>query len=379
MYIKPYAKIGKEVLTRALMSQVKAVEKREVLDNKNLIDLNNRFNSYCTKCPFSKAPNEKYCTEYCDNFKKYAWSDVEFTDEGMEIKSNKNIQFGKTSCRLSRLSLLLFISLHFNINIDSRGIIKNVDFKELAEKLNCNVKSIIKCSDNLVKYGFIWISKVSTYKYSIKIVPYETYHLKAREGGKGYFNMSNEILDNLISIKDVNNLRSAILMILQQDEAKLKETKQQKETSANNEHNKGEQCKISLRLIKQRLPKHITNQRIQNIIKQDKIKEMFTSEILDNVLYFKINDKYNMENYKQSIKDQYITKIKAYLVDSQAFTESIDEEDLLQMSIQYGIDVVLEYLPIAEELILDKECTGNYCGLLRNVIRQRETTYSLAI
>ncbi|WP_019227247.1 hypothetical protein [Sedimentibacter sp. B4] len=68
MYIKPYAKIGKEALSRALMSQVEVVEKREVLDNKNLIVLNNRFNSYCAKCPFSKALNEKYCTEYCDKF-----------------------------------------------------------------------------------------------------------------------------------------------------------------------------------------------------------------------------------------------------------------------------------------------------------------------
>jgi len=313
------------------------------------------------------------------NFKKYAWSDVEFTDEGMTIKSNKNTQFGKTSCRLSRLSLLLFISLHFNIDIDSRGIIKNVDFQELAEKLNCNVKSIVNCSDSLVKYGFIWLSRVSTYKYSVKIVPYETYHLKARDGGKGYLNMSNEILDNLISIKDVNNLRSTILMILQQDEAKIKETKIQKETSAINEQHKVEQCKILLRSIKQRLPKHITNQRIQNVIKQDKLKEMFAAEIIDNVLYFNINDKYDIDNYKQSIKDQYLTKIKAYLVNSQIFTESIDEENLLQMSIQYGIDVVLKYLPIAERLILDNECTVNCCGLLRNVIRQRETTYSLAI
>lgn len=56
---KPFAKIGKEALTRALMSRVEAVEKREVLYNKNLIDLNNRFSSYCAKCPFSKAHNEK--------------------------------------------------------------------------------------------------------------------------------------------------------------------------------------------------------------------------------------------------------------------------------------------------------------------------------
>lgn len=93
MNFKPYAKVGKEVLERSLMMLNIAPKKNEILDNKHLIDLNNRFNSHCSKCPFIKAPNEKYCTEYCVNFKKYTWSDVEFTDDGIVIKDNKNLCF----------------------------------------------------------------------------------------------------------------------------------------------------------------------------------------------------------------------------------------------------------------------------------------------
>lgn len=382
MNIKPFAKIGKEALTRILMAQNEYIEKTEVLDNEFLIDLNNKFNFYCSKCPFASASNKTYCIDHCENFKKYSFSDVEITPAGLIVKSNKSIYLGKTSHRLSRLNVMLFILLHFSITIDSKGIIKNIDIRELSEKLNCDTKSIVNSFNSLVKYGFIWTTKVSTYKYSVKIVPYETYHHTAKEGGNGYLHISDEVLNNLISIKEVNSVRTTISMILEQDEKRLEVIKEQnKSKEINKQTIKDESCKMTLCNIKHRLPRYISNIKVNNIIKQDKLNELFSLEIKENIIHFNINDKYNIDNYKISIREKYITKIKEYLINSQVFSDLVDFDDLLQMSIQYGIDVVLYYLPIAEEKMINNDYIGNCCGFLRNVINKGclNTIYSKAI
>lgn len=388
MNFKPYAKIGKDALNRMLMAHPNISENKEVMDVKYLIDLNNKCNCHCFKCPLVKAAikeKERYCAEYCNSFKKYTWSDVEITDDGVVVKSNKNLSFGSSSHRLSKLSLLFFISLHFCSSIDRNGIIKNLDFREIAEKLNCNVRSISNSAKSLVKYGFIWISKISTYKYSVKIVPYTTYHLTAREGGMGYLQITEDVLDKLISLKEVNYVRTTISIILDQDEARLKENKIQKKNETEEENVSVDSTtikgKITLGEIRKRLPKYISYMQIINVINKDKLNEMIDWELKDDKLYYSVKDKYNIDKYKESIKEQYLIQISNYLNKSKVYSETIDKDDLLQMGLQYSIDVVLRYLPIAEEQILDQDYTGNYCGFLRNIINQGylDTKYSKAI
>lgn len=380
MDFKPYAKIGKETLKRILMTHTNTPEKKDVMGVKYLIDLNNKFNCHCSKCPLVKASTiekEIYCSEHCDNFKKYTWSDVEFTNDGIVVKNNKSFCISRTSKRLSRLSILLLVSLHFCSSIDSNGIIKNVDLNEIAEKLNCSVRAVLISAQSLVKYGFIYLAKISTCKYSIKIVSYTSYHLTAIEGGMGYLNVTGDMLNNLISIKDVNCVRSTITLILDQDEGKLKEKRKQKKLdNVKPAVSVNVQGKITIKDFKQRLPKHISNIKLSKVINQDKLREIVNCKIENNVLYYSFNDKYNTDTYKESIKEQYLKQINDYLNKSTVYSETKDQKDLLQMSLQYGIDVVLRYLPIAEEEILDRDYMGNYCGLLRNVISKGFSEYA---
>ncbi len=110
------------------------------------------------------------------------------------------------------------ILLYFMINlypIDKRGFIKNVNTKEIAEKLDVSHNAIMYNIERLTENELVYASKVGPYTYNFYIVGYEKTFLPKNKGGSGYVVITKEMLEKLLEIKDVNSLRIEIRKILQ--------------------------------------------------------------------------------------------------------------------------------------------------------------------
>jgi hypothetical protein len=212
----------------------------------------------------------------------------------------------------------------------------------------------------LSKIGFISIFKRSKGELSIIINKYKKQHKK--DGG-GYIVMSSDMLSLLMEFKDVNALRIAISVIKKNDMNKV----------YNNV------TKFSTKEIKALLPNYIyTRKAITKIISKFSIlsKKFFNwKEEEDNIFIIDIDksiDGKTIKKEKTSIYEDEIIKAINAKYSNTANTEasikdelSIDIEDLVAMSFEYGIDAVKSFSVEAFEV---KEKIRNFGAYVRQLI-----------
>lgn len=128
------------------------------------------------------------------------------THETLRNINEKNI-FGNKK-RLKAIALKLLLIYHF-ASPDEHGLVRDISAAELADMLNCTVRSIKNANSVLQKYGYIMCSSDGFSKKRIQIIltEYDTYSLPADKGGRGYATFNYECLQNLLQITDLNQLR----------------------------------------------------------------------------------------------------------------------------------------------------------------------------
>jgi hypothetical protein len=370
MNLKPYAKVGKTALTNMIIAHTIQTNAKVKIENNNiLLKLNYKFNNRCINCPFKESNNDNYCVDYCDNFKLYYWNEIDLSGEEISLINTDKKVHTSSQKRLSRIGDLLYFTLHF-LNVDKHGIIRNIDINDMATYLHCDVKTIINNIKILNDLGLIWFSPASKYKYTVKIVGYDTYHLTAREGGKGYMHITIDILNELIEIKNVNSLRAFISLMLKHDEDRVSFNKKENIEKNKDKENirQQENSKITLKRLRSRLPGYINNVNIINVLGNTNVTKIFDIKFNNNIVSFRVKERYNIDSYKDKLTANYQNRIEDYIQTSKLDFLEKDRDDLLQMSIQYGIDTVLNVLPNAEKEMLENDYHSNYCGFIRNKI-----------
>lgn len=120
--------------------------------------------------------------------------------------------------RIKSIALKLLLVYHF-LSPDDQGMVCGLSSRELAGYLGCTVRSIKNANSVLQKYGYILYSQDGAHKHRFQVIltEYTSYSLPADQGGRGYATFNRECLEELIRIKDLNQLRIFLRAALDAD------------------------------------------------------------------------------------------------------------------------------------------------------------------
>lgn len=120
----------------------------------------------------------------------------------------------KPMLKLNAIRLLIY--LHF-LHPDANGIVRNVGFIHLAEKLDCDVRTIQNNLDILDKYDYIKYCRLDAKRINILIQDYTRAFKKASEGGTGFVVLNDTFMDKLLSIDKINTVRIYLRNLVELD------------------------------------------------------------------------------------------------------------------------------------------------------------------
>ena len=218
MNLSKYGRIGKAPFIKAIGIQ-ENYKKIVYTESKEL----DRNESGCFSCEnykqiefleyLPKECQEKAC-QNCKNCPRAVYKTV--TKESYQYVNEKNMYGYKP--RLKPIAMKLLLIYHF-AEPDDKGLVRCLSPKELASMLHCSVRSIKNANNTLQEYGYILYSQdpMSKKRFQVFLTEYETYHLPADQGGRGYATFNIDSLMEFINMKDINQLRILLRAALDLD------------------------------------------------------------------------------------------------------------------------------------------------------------------
>lgn len=236
--------------------------------------------------------------------------------------------------RLKGNALKLLITYHF-LSPSPRGFISDVSEKELAEFIKCDIKTIKYSNEVLAKYGYISYHEAGWERNHISVLlpEYNTYHLTASEGGRGYATISKELLQQILNIKDVNQLRIYLRALMESDASSAAQVKLER----------------SYEQLRRYLPGYCK----PNVIKKALVTEsdIFSVECENSKIVLHLNAAYNTRQAKLQLIEEnrgemqsYITALNDMLDQYNLFQEQPNNEfdDLTEQLRAYGINTYID-------------------------------------
>ena len=390
-----FTNIGKAVLLQAIGLQKNYTEIKE--STVEVIDYNNTVCSDCKYCAILKAfepESEAYqaALETCRNCPKKVFTTETIYKKVYHNEKNRYAQNGYKP-RLKTNAIKLLLALHF-YHPDRFGIIKNIDIRELASLLHCDIKTIRNNLNILNNYSYITYSRPDTYFITICLNDYENYYLPAKKGGRGFFVLSLDLLKQLLKINTLVALRIYLRELVDIDNLNIKG---------------GPFTAVSktFKDIKKSLPDYCKPHIIKRAVQQE--NAIFNITLKESGVRFEIKDEYNSKQQKEKCYNYYINKFTDFVAEfnntavalntnnvkpekyiayfDTASSENyhlihlkdFEIEDLAMLAVQYSYDsVIYAFSSIYKTYILNDRPITNLGGLVRTVINTQLNTLSLA-
>ncbi len=286
-----YARIGKAVITKAIGLQKNYKEIYEKSEDK----LNENKSGCCNceiyklKCQFSALGLIDACSalqEQCRTCSQAVWE----TSYTTHIKyMNEKNRYGYQPT-LKANAIKLFITYHF-LQPDTLGFIKNISIKELSELLDCTPATIRFSNDVLSSYGYCYFcsSGIDNNHINVLLPEYKNYHKPANEGGRGYINLSSDMLSELLSIDHLNTLRLTIKGILEVDNASIYDVANPNLTNASSSFDK----------LRGFLPSYCKPNVIRKALEQG--DAIFQYSFSDNSVTFHMKEEFSKKNVRKAM------------------------------------------------------------------------------
>ena len=225
MVLNNYAPIGKSILHRA--AGIK----------ENYIMIHSTTPECCKDCPiqsekqtyeaFPDSIPYKNALDKCKQCPNWNICNVAETNKKLknELMLNKKYineknKYGSEK-RLKYTAIMLLILCHL-MKPDENGILRDQSVEDMAQQLKCSIKAVKYNLDVLAENGSIFTSPsvLGANYVNICLCDYASYFKPASEGGRGYFVMSKELFNALLSFRSSNLLRIVIKTLLYMDEVK---------------------------------------------------------------------------------------------------------------------------------------------------------------
>lgn len=389
-----FANIGKAVMIQSIGLQKNYTEVKE--SERDVIDYNN---GACEDCKYKaliqafKPGSEPYinAVQVCSNCPHKI-----FTKETIykKIYHNEKNRYGYKP-RLKTNAIKLLLIMHF-YHPDRFGIIKNIDIREIAGLLHCDIKTVHNNLEILHRYAYITYTKNDTYSITLCLNDYSNYYLPANQGGRGFFVLSKKLLFQILQINTLVALRIYLRQIISIDNLNAKGGPF---TAISNTYKD----------IKHFLPEYCK----PNIIKKAVLQknDIFNISINEHSIRFEIKDEYNAKQQKETCYKHYIEQLHKFVIDFNKtvacinvnntvpsnYIEFFNEhsqidyyhvihfkdyeiEDLAMLALQYSFDTVIYALSsIYKTYILKERKIKNLGGLVRTAITaQLKTSFKAA-
>lgn len=333
--VKELAKIGKSII-RQLSS---VVERYDLIDPPTTTHV----------CPYANVPDDALRQKLCELNCQENSSNSEQTTLFVQQK------------RLSKLQILQFIYYHF-LPIDSRGVVLGINEKAVAEALNCTLRSVRNNNFALEELGLIYHSNSGEGRFNVMILPYKNYHAAKDAGGSGYLNMSRELFELLLQIKNVNALRMELRKLLIFDNDTAKRT-----------YTKSEVSHISKNDWKLFLPKYTHSERMLQLITTSGT-EAFKTTTEQATIFFVMDNRYNGKILKEEKETLYFTELSDLLSSTFSFVERKHLIDLVQLSFEYSheeVKTAVQYWMNECTSDPERKAIANVGGYIRTLIRKK--------
>lgn len=392
--VNNFANIGKSVMLQSIGLQKNYTEIVE-----STTDVIDYSNTECMNCKWNAIiHNFEPCSELhntavnaCANCSKKT---VTQQNVYKKIYHNEKNRYGyKPMLKTNAIKLLLL--LHFQ-HPDRFGIIKNVDARSMSKLLCCDCKTFCNNMRILASYNYISFSRSDTYIYTICLNDYDSYYLPANKGGRGFFVMSKELLQQLLMINNLVSLRIHIRELIELDNLSI-----QTPFSAINK---------SYKDMKQSLPDYCKPCVIRDALNNH--SNIFQITVKEASVRFEIDNQYNSKLQKDRCYNEYYAMFIDFMNDFNnivplintnkpvntgynAFFNSDESdnhqifhllsfstaqlEDLAHLSLQYSYEHVLDALAVVyQTYIMNERKIHNLGGLLQTIISSNSYINQLA-
>lgn len=388
-----FANIGKAVLLQSIGLQKNYTEIKE-----SDIDIIDYDNTACTDCKYKalihsfEPGTEAYlsASETCKNCPHKI-----FTQKTVykKIYHNETNRYGYKP-RLKTNAIKLLLALHF-YHPDRFGIVKNLDIRELASLLHCDIKTVRNNLVILNQYSYVTYAKVDTYFITLCLNDYTSYYLPAKKGGRGFFVLSKKLFQQLLQIPTLVALRIYLRQLISIDNLNAKG---------------GPFTAISntFKDLKLFLPEYCKPNVIKKAVQRK--NDIFDITLKDYSIRFEIKAEYNAKKQKDDCYHYYIEQFQKFVTDfndTAAFLnvnnaapprysfyfdtirssdcyrliyfQDFEVEDLAMLALQYSYDSVIYALSsIYKTYILKDKKIMNLGGLVRTAITTQLKTSMLA-
>lgn len=381
-----FTNIGKAVLIQAL-----GIQKNYTTIIENTVEVVDYSNPSCSSCKY-KAIIENFdkdsdmyktVSTYCADCPNKLLTTQNVTKK---VYHNEKNRYGyRPMLKSNALKLLLL--LHF-FHPDRFGIIKNVDTREIAQKLNCNIKTVWNNLEILSSYTYISYSKTDTYSINLILNDYENYYLPAHKNGRGFLVLSFDLLNKIILLDSLVTLRIYLRELINLDNANLK-------GQASVDHK-------TFKDIRQVLPAYCKPCIIKKSI-ENASTDIFTTSINNNIIRFEIDKRYIAKNQKTILLQETTDKLKKFIIDFNSVIPEVNSgeiqpekynsflpvdydmvyyklisikkdelDDLANIAIHYSYDLMMLALSnVYKQYILFDKPIKNLPGLVSSIVRSQ--------
>lgn len=264
-----------------------------------------------------------------------------------KLYNNNNIRFSKSQ-------LKQFLLYHFLVSNNS-GLIHNISEKEVAKALNCSERTVRNNNKFLLKHLYVSICYASEPgTFTVLIRGYKDRALPAEQGGRGYLVMPKETFEALLSIQDVNELRSELRLFLKADDYKNSENKSQISTS--------------VKSLRRKLPKYLTPKKVVEILNNIKENSLFNfNKIANEEIVYRLKEDFDPVVKATELQNSFTSNFVEYCTANDIVLDAKTYADLVQMSFQYNHETVMRVLITISEKIVSG-LINNIGGYIREVI-----------
>lgn len=291
-------------------------------------------------CKYKNKNDILHCSSKCSQHKMRLLNNE--TLDTPHILCSEELSFDVPSQKkLSKYQILQFLLYHY-LPLTKEGEFKFALEKDIAEKLNCSVKTVKRNNTILQAFGLISFRYEDIGIFSVTIENYQDSFIKK---GKGGLAIPLNMFEEMLSFKSIDELRISLAVY-------------KEHVSKASFYGEDYESTFPLRHFKKLLSKGKRYaKRIYSTI--DKIKDLFFSKRKDRLVKIKLKDEFNHKNYKNEFMEQALKEIMDILEENSSIkTTNKDIDDMIALSLQYGKDIVqkslLEYLkcpPLVPEKI----------------------------
>ena len=331
MIIKQLTRLSKKLLLE--MTSLKYIED----DSVNFKEEYRDYSKCSSNCPFYEN-RKSNC--HCQN-------------ECVFVLSTSSIP--KVNDRQLTHSQMKQLLLYHATVFENNGLTISLTHKDVADILDCSIRTARDNVKALEDMGYIFITSVEGNSYKVFIKDYYKYH---DINNRGYLTVNDKFLKSLLKLQSINELRIALTALVRLDDMKAS-GKKRNITKI-----------LTFKALINLLPSYITCiKQIKAIL--SKLNSLFNISFFDDsieVSYTKTSDTVTYKNKLKKVNRKALSKFMKRLGIN---LSNKDKEDLVQMSIQYNLGIVVS----AIKTLGDKR-PNDLGAYLRIIIRENFSIYT---